>query len=116
MSELSEVFNRFKHRGRVYLTEGEGAELLGIHVATLQKYRRKGIGPKVFRKKGFHKTQPKTILYVYRVPDLVVWHQAYIVGALSRSAKSQISNLENGIYKSIARYCVTDREFFADGK
>ena len=113
MSNINEVLNRFKDGGRVYLTEGEGAELLGIHKATLQKYRKKGIGPRVSRKRGFHRTQPKTMLYVYSIPDLVLWHQAYIMGAFLRNMKGQISNLERGIFKSIEKYCVTDLECFA---
>ena len=113
MSDLNEVLNRFENGGRVYLTEGEGAELLGIHKATLQKYRKKGTGPRVFRKRGFHKTQPKTMLYVYSIPDLVLWHQAYIMGTLLRRMRDQVSNLERGIFKSIERYCVTDLECFA---
>ena len=113
MNYINEVLNRFENGGRVYLTEAEGAELLVIHLATLQKYRKKGSGPRVRKKRGFHKTQPKTKMYVYSIPDLIEWHQKYIVGNLLQSMRNQISNLERGVFKSIQRYRAVDLECFA---
>lgn len=110
------VFNRYKHRGRVYLTERQGAEFLGIHLATLQKHRKEGVGPKVFRKSGFQKSQPKKVMYVYRVPDLIVWYQSYMVFPVIRKLRTQINFLESGCVNSIAKYYISDQEFFADGE
>ena len=112
MRNLNEVLNRFENGGRVYLREGEAAELLGISKGTLQEKRREGVGPRVFRKKGYHKTQPKTMLYVYSIPDLIVWYQAYVVGPLLKSLKNQISGMERGIFRSIKKHRIKDLEFF----
>ena len=110
-SQLNEILNRFENGGRVYLREDDAAELLGIAKGTLQEMRRKGVGPRVFRKKGYHKTQPKTMMHVYSIPDLIVWYQAYIVGPLLKSITNQISKMERGIFRSIKKHRIKVRWF-----
>jgi len=112
---MTMILKALKHRGRIYLTERQGAEFLGIALATLQKHRRDGTGAKVFRKAGFQKSQPKKVMYVYRIPDLVVWYQTYMLRDIIRHLRRQANDLERSL-KTIAKYHISDKEFFAYDK
>ena len=109
------ILKAHKSGGRIYLTEKQGAKFLGIAISTLQKHRKDGTGAKVFRKAGFQKSQPKKVMYVYRIPDLVVWYQTYMLRPVIRHLRSQANGLEKSL-KAMAKYHISDKEFFAYDK
>ena len=112
---MTMILKALKSGGRVYLTEKQGAKFLGIALATLQKHRKDGTGAKVFRKAGFQRSQPKKVMYVYRIPDLVVWYQTYMLRPIIRQLRGQANGLEKSL-KTMAKYYISDKQFYADNK
>tara|TARA_R110000764_G_scaffold227775_1_gene318056 strand:+ start:189 stop:746 length:558 start_codon:yes stop_codon:yes gene_type:complete len=111
--EKMAVLSSFKHRGRVFLTEKESANFLGIHLGTLMKHRKMGKGPKVYKKKGVLRSQPKRTVNMYKVPDLVAWLQAYKLRPIVRTFRRLANDMERTLDK-LSQYGIDDAEFFGE--